>query len=67
MPKKIEDYLLEECIGKGSYSEVFKALNPRGSGYCAIKVIPNETIRKNPKVEECIMSEIKVLTKMGSS
>lgn len=51
MGKKIEDYLLQECIGKGNYGEVFKATHPAIAGYCAVKVIPNHAILNNPKTQ----------------
>ena len=50
MVKKIEDYTLIECIGGGSYGEVFKASNANKPGLFAIKVIPNKLLDENPKV-----------------
>jgi serine/threonine protein kinase len=61
--KKIQNYLLEETIGEGSYGTVYKATDSLTDQTFAIKVIPksnytfDKLMRKQLKSEMMIMSE----------
>jgi serine/threonine protein kinase len=47
---------LNEKIGEGVYGKVYLATK-HGENY-AVKVIPVQTFKDNPKLEECTVNEI---------
>ena len=61
--KVIEDYLLQDQIGKGQYGKVYKAQNlKKPEEYVAIKVITNKKFSQIPKLEELTRNEINLLS-----
>lgn len=49
-----------KLLGDGAWSDVYLAVNS-SKEQCAIKVIPKAKIKKTPKLNELIKTEIKVL------
>ena len=62
MVKIIENYQLQEIIGEGQYGKVYKAKDCKNSLQVAIKVVPISKFKENPKLEECTINEIKMLS-----
>ena len=54
MSRIVEDYTLNEKIGEGVYGKVYHAIK-HGENY-AVKVIPVQTFKDNPKLEECTVN-----------
>jgi serine/threonine protein kinase len=52
MSKLVENYLLQEPVGKGVYGQVFRAVHQKTKGEYAVKVIPKSSFRSNPKLEQ---------------
>ena len=50
MSKIVENYLLQEPIGKGVYGQVYRAIHQKSKVEFAIKVIPKSSFRSNPKL-----------------
>ena len=63
--KKIENYLLYELIGKGSFGEVWLGKNIKNEELIAVKVIKHQKIKKD--VEELIKNEIKIMKILGKA
>jgi serine/threonine protein kinase len=60
MKKRIEQYVLEEQIGSGSYGAVFRGYDERrvGGEQVAIKVIGLQQVEQNQKIYEFIFQEV---------
>ena len=58
MSKQVEHYRIEEKIGEGSYSEVFRGYDLKKDQAVAIKVISLDKIGKNNKIYEFIFQEV---------
>lgn len=67
MGKIIENYALQEIIGEGMYGKVYKAVHLRTKEEFAVKVIPVKKFQENPKLEECTVNEINILSKIEQS
>jgi serine/threonine-protein kinase ULK/ATG1 len=52
MSKLVENYLLQESVGKGAYGQVYRAENQKNKGVYAVKVIPKSSFKSNPKLEQ---------------
>ncbi len=52
MSKLVENYLLQESVGKGVYGQVYRAVHQKNKGIFAVKVIPKSSFRSNPKLEQ---------------
>ena len=50
MSKLVENYLLQEAVGKGVYGQVYRAVHQKNQGVFAVKVIPKTSFRSNPKL-----------------
>lgn len=66
MSKIIENYMLQDVIGTGSYGKVYKAKNMNNDSVVAIKVIKLEKYREIPKLHEFTMNEIQTLSKIDN-
>lgn len=64
MVKIIENYTLHEQIGEGEYGKVYRGVDSRSGREVAAKVINVRRFKDNPKLEECTLNEIEVLTKI---
>ncbi|CAD8128605.1 unnamed protein product [Paramecium sonneborni] len=67
-PKKIIndfEYYLEDCLGSGEYSSVFKGLDRRSGQEVAIKVIENSKLNSNFS-RQMLSNEIESLKKLNS-
>lgn len=68
MSKIIENYCLEEIVGEGQYGKVYRAKDTKDtSKLFAIKVVKIQKFKENPKLEECTINEIRILSKMESN
>ena len=54
MRRIVSKYELGDLLGKGAFSEVFKARHLDNGNLFAVKVINNKTLADNEKVKECI-------------
>jgi serine/threonine-protein kinase ULK/ATG1 len=50
MSKLVENYLLQEGVGKGVYGQVYRAQHQKNKGIFAVKVIPKSSFKSNPKL-----------------
>ena len=66
MVKIIENYSLHEQIGEGEYGKVYRGVDSRNKREVAVKVINVKKFKEFPKLEECTLNEIEVLTKIDS-
>lgn len=64
MTKIIENYKLEEVIGEGQYGKVYKSKNLKTGLNVAVKVVKIQKFKENPKLEECTINEIRMLSKV---
>jgi serine/threonine-protein kinase ULK/ATG1 len=64
MSKMIENYLLLEKIGSGQYGSVHKAQCVKTNQLVAIKVMKTEKFKVVPKLQEFILNEIQILSKI---
>jgi serine/threonine protein kinase len=60
MRRIVSKYELGELLGKGAYSEVFKARHLDNGNTFAVKVIGNKVLADNEKVKECINNELAI-------
>lgn len=67
MPRIIDNYSLNEGIGEGVYGKVYKAIHIRTKEEFAVKVVPVQRFRENPKLEECTVNEINTLSNIEPS
>lgn len=67
MVKIIENYSLYEQIGEGEYGKVYRGIDNKSKREVAVKVIHVNRFRENPKLEECTLNEIDVLSKIESA
>lgn len=67
MSKVIENYVLHEIVGSGSYGKVYRAKNMKNDDTVAIKVIPLDKFKEVPKLTEFTMNEIQTLSKIENS
>lgn len=67
MGKMIENYSLQNEIGRGNYSTVFKAINIKTKQEVAIKMVKAEKFKQFPKLEEGTYNEINILTTLEPS
>jgi len=58
---------LQNEIGKGAYSTVYRAINVKTKQEVAIKQVRAEKFRQLPKLEEGTYNEINILTTLGPS
>ena len=58
----VENYLLQETVGKGVYGQVYRAVHQKTQGVFAVKVIPKASFRSNPKLEQLAINEINILS-----
>lgn len=56
MVKMIENYILSDTIGSGSYGTVHKAKHKINQRTFAIKIIPVEKFYQHEKLEQCIVN-----------
>ncbi|CAK70691.1 unnamed protein product (macronuclear) [Paramecium tetraurelia] len=59
MPKVVDNYVLERCIGKGQFGEVFKVYNKQTQEDIAVKCVKRELLKG--KFTELLENEINVL------
>ena len=59
--KKIENYILEEKIGEGSFGQVYKAQHTKTGEHFAIKVIPKSATRNNKLMRRQLKNETQIL------
>ena len=64
MSKLVENYLLQEAVGKGVYGQVYRAVHQKSQGVFAVKVIPKTSFRSNPKLEQLAINEINILSQL---
>ncbi|KRX01572.1 Protein kinase-like domain [Pseudocohnilembus persalinus] len=64
--KVIENYILNEIVGSGSYGKVYKARNMKNDEIVAVKVIPLQKFKEVPKLSEFTMNEIQTLSKIDN-
>jgi serine/threonine protein kinase len=64
MSKLVENYLLQEPVGKGVYGQVFRAVHQKTKAEYAVKVIPKSSFRSNPKLEQLAINEINILSSL---
>ena len=64
MSKLVENYLLQEQIGKGVYGQVYRAIHQKKNAEFAVKVIPKSCFRSNPKLEKLAINEINILSSL---
>lgn len=57
MFKTIENYLLEEVIGTGSYGKVYRAVDKTTKEVVAIKIMNKEKLIEVPKLQSFIKNE----------
>ena len=62
MGKIIENYSLQELLGQGVYGKVYKGINLKTKQEVAIKVIKADKFTEIPKLEECTINEIRILS-----
>ena len=62
MSKLVENYLLQEPVGKGVYGQVFRAIHQKTKDVFAVKVIPKSSFKSNPKLEQLAINEINILS-----
>ncbi len=60
----IENYSLQNEIGRGMYSTVFRAINIKTKQEVAIKQVKSEKFKQYPKLEEGTYNEINILTNL---
>lgn len=60
MRRIVSRYELGDLLGRGAYSEVFKARHLDNGTTFAIKVISNKVLADNEKVKECINNELAI-------
>ena len=60
----IDNYSLQECIGEGVYAKVYRAVHVKTHQEVAIKVIQAAKFRDIPKLEECTVNEINILSQL---
>ena len=65
--KVVENYALHNVIGSGTIGKVYKSTQLKQSGDFAIKVVPVEKFKSNPKLEECTLNEITILSNIPPS
>lgn len=56
MPRIIDNYSLNEPIGEGVYGKVYKAVHIKNKQEYAVKVVPVQRFKDNPKLEECTVN-----------
>ena len=64
--KKVKNYTFKKQIGKGNYSEVWKAIDKTSYKEYAIKIIDDDQIKANSKVLDLLQSEIKILKSINN-
>ena len=62
MSKLVENYLLQEAIGKGVYGQVHRAIHQKTKKEYAVKAIPKSSFKTNPKLEQLAINEINILS-----
>jgi|JI6StandDraft_1071083.scaffolds.fasta_scaffold66990_1 serine/threonine protein kinase len=67
MPRIIDNYSLNEPIGEGVYGKVYKAVHIKNKQEYAVKVVPVQRFKDNPKLEECTVNEINTLSSIETS
>ena len=60
MRRIVSKYELGDLLGKGAYSQVFKARHLDNGTVFAVKVINNKILSDNDKVKECINNELAI-------
>lgn len=60
----IENYSLQNELGRGAYSTVYKAINMKTKQEVAIKMVKAEKFKQYPKLEEGTYNEISILTNL---
>jgi len=58
---KSNKYSFGKRLGSGSFAVVYEAINERDGRTVAIKAIPRKLLQSQPKVEELVGTEIRVL------
>ena len=59
--QKLKNYIFQEKIGKGNFSEVWKVIDKNNYNVYAVKVLDDNQIKSQPKVLELLQSEIRIL------
>ena len=62
MSKLIENYLLQEVVGSGSYGKVYRAKNVKTEQIVAVKVVKLDKFKEVPKLHQFTMNEINTLS-----
>ena len=60
LPFKINDYILERLIGKGSYGKVYLAQHANHFGLFAIKMVKRKLMEKNNNVFKMFKDEVNI-------
>ena len=57
MHQTIDNYILEEVIGTGSYGKVYRAVDKITKEIVAIKIMNKEKLQEIPKLQNFIKNE----------
>jgi len=60
----IENYSLQNELGRGMYSTVYKAINIKTKQEVAIKMVKADKFKQYPKLEEGTYNEINILSNL---
>ena len=64
MVKMIENYILAEVVGEGSFGKVYRSTHLSKNQDFAVKAIPIQKLNENKRLYEFIMNEIQVLSNL---
>jgi len=67
MSKIVDNFCLEEVIGHGQFSLVYRAKHLQSAEVVAIKVIKVQQFKEKPKLQECTVNEISILKKIKNN
>lgn len=62
---KVDEYVLEKEIGKGSFGSVYRAQSTKTGGVFAIKRLSKSKYAKNPLLKKLLSSEVSIMSKIN--